>query len=505
MIGKEACGGDLPGARAEHGSADGLCHGTAAEIGGANEEEMGASALREESIQHGVSARKVARTLPCQRWDPGLMIVLHLALASVSVVEEESSMLEFTDAPYEFYPARPNRFLMWFCREVNRRISLGKPQHRITEVEVRGQEHLEEARGRGGKRWLFLANHSTHSDPQILAEAQRQMGALSCYMAAYDVFLRGKLQAWVMQNTGCFSVNRDGNDSRAMREAMRLLTEDRFGLTIFPEGNVYLMNDRVTPLLDGAAFIGMKAQKQLGDEKPIFVIPVSIKATHVTDQREVIREKLGRLAKDIGGELDPSASMVQEIKRIGLTALERQLKQRGLMPQESDDGQVRAHLEHCAAMMIGRLEEKMSLSSRAHDALGDRVRKIRSRVHKIRTDSGAKADHQVAATWADEAMIALRVLSYAGDYLDEAPTMDRCGESVEKLLEDIYSEVQLPDGDRHAIVQINPPINLAEHLAAYDAGARQVVSTLTASFESTLQAGLDAIGKRNQHLGAQLF
>ena len=175
------------------------------------------------------------------------------------------------------------------------------------------------------------------------------------------------------------------------------------------------------------------------------------------------------------------------------------------MPQEPDDGQVRAHLEHCAAMMIGRLEEKMGLASRAKAGLGDRVRMIRSRVHKIRTDPQAKADHQVASTWADEAMIALRVLSYAGDYLDEAPTLDRCGESVEKLLEDVYSEVQPPIGERHAIVQINQPINLAEQLDAYNESARQVVSDLTASFESTIQAGLDAVGENNTHLGAQPF
>ncbi|MGY8688353.1 MAG: hypothetical protein ACKVHP_11565, partial [Verrucomicrobiales bacterium] len=92
------------------------------------------------------------------------------------------------------------------------------------------------------------------------------------------------------------------------------------------------MNDRVTPFLDGAAFIGMKAQKQLGSKEPIFVIPISIKVTHVTDPRLTIGEKLELLAKDIGAELNRSAPMVEEIKRIGLTALERLLKQRGLMP-----------------------------------------------------------------------------------------------------------------------------------------------------------------------------
>ena len=137
-------------------------------------------------------------------------------------------MLEFTDAPYEFFPAKPNSFVLWLGRLLNRYRNLSSHRHFISEVEVRGLDRLDEARRLGDKRWFFLANHPTHSDAQILAEAQRIIGVRSCYMAAYDVFLRGKLQAWVMQRAGCFSVNRDASDSRSMREAIRIRSENRY-------------------------------------------------------------------------------------------------------------------------------------------------------------------------------------------------------------------------------------------------------------------------------------
>ena len=415
-------------------------------------------------------------------------------------------MLDFADAPYEFFPAKPSGLLIWLGRHVNRWRNLARRNHLIAGVEVAGHEHMEEARRIGGKRCFFLANHSTHSDPQILTEAQRQLGVRSCYMAAYEVFLRGKCLAWVMQHTGCFSVNRDANDGRAMKEAIRVLTEGRYGLSMFPEGNVYLMNDRVTPFLDGAAFIGMKAQKQLGKGRPIVAVPISIKATHLTDQREAIRRKLEGLARDLGTEYDRTASTVDEIKRIGLAALERALRQRGLMPRDLDEGNLRAHLEHCAKLMVVRLEEKMEMRPRSTASITERIRQIRGRIHKVRTSAETRVDHPVAVVWADEAMMGLRVLSYAGDYLDESPTLDRCGEFVEKLLEDTYSEVQPPCGDREAIVEVRPPINLADHLDAYAKGARQVVGELTAAFEASVQAGLDAICKRKAGLaGAQHF
>ena len=47
-------------------------------------------------------------------------------------------------------------------------------------------------------------------------------------------------------------------------------------------------------------------------------------------------------------------------------------------------------------------------------------------------------------------------------YIDENPTLDRFAESAEKLLEDTYSEIISPFGDRRAVVQIGEPINLAE-------------------------------------------
>ncbi|MCB1087860.1 MAG: 1-acyl-sn-glycerol-3-phosphate acyltransferase, partial [Verrucomicrobiae bacterium] len=117
---------------------------------------------------------------------------------------------------------------------------------------------------RRGERILFVPNHSTHSDPQLMTEVQRQLGVPSCFMAAYDVFLRSRLNAWVMQRVGAFSVDREGSDRKSMAEALTVLKAGRFALTIFPEGNVYMMNDRVTPFLEGAAFLAIKAQRELG-------------------------------------------------------------------------------------------------------------------------------------------------------------------------------------------------------------------------------------------------
>ena len=80
-------------------------------------------------------------------------------------------------------------------------------------------------------------------------------------------------------------------------------------LTVFPEGNVYFMNDRVTPFLEGPAYIAMKAQQEMKDAGRIFAVPVSIKATHTTDARVVLQKTLDHMAAQLGVEVSGKTAL----------------------------------------------------------------------------------------------------------------------------------------------------------------------------------------------------
>ena len=61
---------------------------------------------------------------------------------------------------------------------------------------------------------------------------------------------------------GAFSVDREGCDRRAMRQAGELLTSGRW-LVVFPEGEIYHTNERLTPLREGVAFMAITSQRDL--------------------------------------------------------------------------------------------------------------------------------------------------------------------------------------------------------------------------------------------------
>ena len=413
-------------------------------------------------------------------------------------------MLDFADLPYEFVPPKPNALIIALAQFVNRRIALPGSEHRLAGVELLGAELLANAQREDGARFVFLPNHSTHSDPQVMTEVCRRLRVTPAFMAAYDVFARGKLRAWIMQRFGAFSVDREGSDRKSMKCATEILAAGKYPRVLFPEGNVYFCNDRVTPFAEGAAYIALRAQKALGDSVPVYAVPVSLKFTFVEDVRELIRTALNDIAEGFGTHLDRDAPVTEELKRISVTALARLLKQRGHIPPESDlDADAKIH--HAVEQLLDSLESKMGLSPPASDDLTTRVRKIRAAVHGIRSDPERQVDHRAASHWADEAILALRILGYYGGYTASHPTLDRVAETVARLREDVTSQLDPPDGKRRCVVQIGTPIDLREHLEAFQMKARPAIGKLTRDCEAAVQAGIDAINSSNEELGASPF
>ncbi len=422
-------------------------------------------------------------------------------------------MLDFCDQPYCFFEAKPSRLVMAISRTVNRFYSLGNPNHRIAELELSGQAQgvrelvAASASGRGA-RLLFVANHSTHSDPQAMTEVLRQLGARTHFMAAYDVFLRSPMTAWTMQRNGAFSVDREGSDSKSMKTAVRVLGEAPHGcgLTIFPEGNVYLTNDRVTPFLDGASFIALKAQKQAGAERPIHVVPVALKFTHLSDVREGICERLQSLAEEADSSFDRTADPVQEMLRIGQLLLARNLRRRGLLadPQLSLSEQ----LASSADEILCGLEKRLELRAKPNDTPVDRVRKARAKLHQLRTDpeQGAAFAEAHKESWADEAITAFRIINYGTPYVSEKPTIDRFAESSERMMEDHFSKALPPLGERRVVAHVGEPIDLSgERLEAFSKRSRVAVTDLSLDMERAVQAGLDAENVVNSAAGGEMF
>ncbi|MEM1109733.1 MAG: lysophospholipid acyltransferase family protein [Planctomycetota bacterium] len=413
-------------------------------------------------------------------------------------------MLDFSDQPYRYFPPKYSRFWSALLLYHNRTRHLPNTQ-RIAEVAVTGHDELREQL-RPDDRLVFLPNHSTHADAAIFLEALRQTGFRSLMMAAYDVFLRGRIHRFTMQRMGAFAVDRDGSCPKPMKQALATLERGRFPLTIFPEGNVYLTNDRITPFMDGAAFIAIKAQQALQKDENaagrIVAVPVSIKVTHLTNARMKITQRFKPLGEQLGVTADFHAEPIKAVYEAAEIALHRNLKQRGLdVPDAPDLGTL---IHQAAVNVLDRLEAKLEITPKPKDSPLDRVRAARRLIHEVRIDPDRAVDHAAAATWADEAMLAYRIASYPMGYAAEKPSIDRIGETVEKLEEDLLTRMPPPMANRHASVHFNAPFDVGDLLAEHPK-LRGAVAAFTSQTESAVQAGLDHLNHHNAHPGSQLW
>ncbi len=417
-------------------------------------------------------------------------------------------MLDFSDAAYQFFPAKPSPLIIRLSRKFNQIAVLPGKNHRIRGIEIHGDLGAIKREQKKGTRLLFVANHSTHSDPQFLTEIHRRMGIHSCFMAAYDVFLRSKHQAWIMQKMGVFSIDREGSDRKAMSAAIDILKTGHYALNIFPEGNVYLTNDRVTPFLDGTAFIALKAQKSLGDLAQVKVVPVSLKFTHLCDPKWHLAGQLAQLSKDAAFDLDKDAPLVESVIKLGTHLLSDHLRRHGHeheIPEFPDESTLPSLLGPVTEKLIRDLEIELDVLPKENQTLVDRIRKVRSAIHQIRSDEKKTDQDQEAANLADRAILAFRILAYLTPYLTEHPSIDRYAETVERLCEDYYSRSFKPLGERKAIAEIHPPLTVSDYLERAGGKLRDAVGELTADMEGAVQRGVDEMNKRNQEEGASLL
>jgi 1-acyl-sn-glycerol-3-phosphate acyltransferase len=414
-------------------------------------------------------------------------------------------VIQFSDAPYRFFEAKPSPLVMSLGRLANRHLILPGPNHRIKEVMLEGAtDEVREAKEKG-ERLMFVMNHPTHSDPQVVTEVHRMLGVGSSFMAAYDVFLRSRLTAWAMQHMGHFSIDREGSDRKAMSTAIQVLKDGERALNIFPEGNVFLMNDRVSPFLDGAAFIALKAQAAL-DGVPVKIVPMSMKFTHLTKPREAVTRRMLELGERSRYQFPKGSTQepVSAVMGLGRHILAGYLKHHGC-DEDLVYGGVPLYdaLGQFAQRLMTGLEDALEIAEAAEAGLLDRIVKIRSRLHQLRTDRTAAPDPALDGL-ADRAILALRIHGYLTPYLTAHPTIDRYDETVERIAEDFHSKAMPRTGPRRVMVRVHQPVEVVNFISVAGGNTREAISRITREMQQSIQSGIDALNARNDAPGAML-
>jgi hypothetical protein len=357
----------------------------------------------------------------------------------------------------------------------------------VREVEVRNLENLADALERD-QGILITSNHAAHADPFVFLVASDQVRRPFHYIVAWQSFqILPRLDRRVLRRHGCFTIDREGNDVRAFRQAVEIVARSRHPLVIFAEGEVYHHNEEVVPFRKGAAAIALTAARRA--ERPVVCVPAAIRYRYVEDPTPELHRLMDVLEQKLLWRPRPKLPLAERIVRFtaGLLAL-RELEYLGLV----QDGPISARLGVLIEALLKPLEERYGAPP-AEDDVPDRVTRLRRLAIKQKeswpaSDSRSEqAQHDL-----DRLYTVTQFYSYLGDHACEASSLEHLAEIVDKYEEDVLGVTTArARGARRGILTFGEPVEVGT-----GAGKKEDVRALTGTLEQKVRTLLEASGRQ---------
>jgi 1-acyl-sn-glycerol-3-phosphate acyltransferase len=355
-------------------------------------------------------------------------------------------------------------------------------QQRLVEVDVRGLEHVREAVEKG-HGVLITPNHSSHADCFALYEASDQLGLPFYVMVAWQVFHQGGwLKQLILRQHGCFSVDREGTDLRALRKAREVLESEPYPLAIFPEGEVYHINDRITPFREGPAAIALLAARK--GSRPIVCVPCAMRFTYVEDPTPQLEELMGWLEQALYWRPRPDLTLQQRIYHLaeGVLAL-KEIEFLG----ETCKGPVPERVANLIEFIVGHIEARYGFDP-SGATVPERVKALRREAIKQLEELPDGDPNRVRFEEdLDDLFLVVQAFSYPGDYVAQQPSIERVADTLDKFEEDVLgADTAAIRGSRKATVTFGEPIPVVA-----ERGNKMTAPGLTRILEARVQGLLD--------------
>ncbi len=383
----------------------------------------------------------------------------------------------------------PAKLTYWWYRAARSLRHKALAQQQITSVQIEQIEHLQGALD-AQLGVMLTPNHSFHWDSYCLFQAADQLKTPFYVMTAWQVFSQSKwFERESMQRCGCFSVDRENTDIQSMKTAMDILQRRKEPLVVFPEGDIYHSNDRLTTLREGAAAIALMAARK--SERPIAVVPVAIKRWYLEDPTESLTQTAEKIERRLFWKPHSHLPLVDRILNIanGLLSL-KEIERLG----HSRQGSLPERIGFLIDAVLTQAESKYAISS-AKTLTPERIKEIRRKIIQERVEQAEQAPASKHKEWEgdmQDMFFATQLYSYPGDYLQENPTWERQAETLDKLEEDVlgasYPTTHAPKAVR---IRFDEPIRLPQ-------GKEKKLSTeqLTDQIQDRIQTMLDALNSQ---------
>ena len=356
--------------------------------------------------------------------------------------------------PYRFVPPRHSALLwhlirLWWPSQLRK-------NYGVMSWEFVGAERLR-ASIAAGSGVIVASNHSRPCDPMMLGMLSGEVATPFHAMASWHLFMQSRVQGFLLQRVGGFSVYREGLDRESLKCAVRIVAEAKFPLIIFPEGIVSRNNDRLLNLMDGVSFIARSAARQRAaspNPGKTVVHPIFVRYFFEGDLAATLAPVLQDIEARLSWQPQTQLPLRERIRKAGhaLLAL-KEIEYLGA----SQNGGVMQRLPRLLDHLLEPLEQEWSGGHREPDTMA-RVKRLRTAIlpDMIRGDI---TEAESARRWRQLAdlYLAQQLYCYSGDYLSGSPSPERLLETVERYEEDL-TDTARPHPPLHAVVCVGEAI-----------------------------------------------
>lgn len=393
-----------------------------------------------------------------------------------------------------FRPAKPRG---WIIRAVQTFLRFDLARRNRLHLEPRDLDVLRALpRGAG---IILAANHADETDFKACLELSRRSGRRFLFLMNRQAFDEGyRVAGWWLQRLGAFSVERGGlHNEEAKRYAIEVVKRGREVLVIFPEGEIYYLNDLVQPFKSGAVDIGMQAVVEARRTRPdwtAYLVPMALKYRYrqpiapILERRTWLMEQ--RLNIGIAG-----LSLQRRLARIMADLLRRHELAHDLKPAADRLTELGERVQEVRKAILSQAEARYAGSTGSPPALTmDRAWRLGSYLRGLLAPTGSPGSEDREQARRDLAS-SEKVAQMAGwqpRYTEEDPSQERLAETVIKLEREVYRTKRPRQlARRDLFLRIGEPIDLGRSIPNYLRDAQAFRRSLAERLRDEIQRLLE--------------
>ena len=385
-----------------------------------------------------------------------------------------------------FIPAKPSPWLLSLCQ------SLIKMQLAFSNVLHIDKKDLAILRSLpAGSGIVLTPNHADEMDPRLCLDLARRANRRFIFMCNREAFgeLAG-LAGLALQSIGYFSIERGGRDLPAKRFAIDVVKNGKDILVVFPEGEIFYLNESLQPFHSGAFDIAIQAMIERRKSEPnwtAYVLPAAIKYRYSKPIDAILEKRIHKMETALKQDLSKYA-LNKRLNLIQAKLLAREEAAYHIATDTNRLAKLAVRIQHARQTILEQVESKTTGAFNNQARTIDQAWQLSAHLReKLAHKLSAQEEKEIKAELAALTEVA-QLVSWQPQYVQSNPTQDRMAEMVLKLERELY-RLKRPKqlAKRDAYLRLGQPIALDQYIQQYQSEPHVVRHKLAEQLRDVIQ------------------